>query len=163
MGVSSKENPPPLQKSPQASSSPYTDTKEKPVPKPGDAEAEVRAPLLLPSDEPDQVNKPNPIDEMFQLSLMNLALQADADERAPRFVSEHTGRGLRVTCNERGNRYSYDIPGKKITEKHHEPAWSDWIVDGRLLIVYIEPLPADEPLDEERLISKMYKDFKQEG
>jgi len=149
---------------PPSSSQPGEKNTKKPAPKKEDALREIRigASLETPrSETPDEPGKPNIARQIFLRVTLQMALDAHKGEWAPLFQSERTQRGLRIICNERGNRYSYEIVGEKIREG--EPRYTAWIVDGRLLQVRSHPLKEGERLKEDRLLREPREDFTKIG
>jgi hypothetical protein len=154
-GVSGAEKAPPPQE--QQSTEKPASKKRAPLP-----EMRIGAALTPPrTDSPDRPGEPNLASRIFENVALEMAVQAHRGEWAPLFQSTPTRRGLRVTCNHRGNRYSYEIVGDKVREG--TPPYTSWIVDGRLLQVLSQPLKEGEPLNEGRLLREPREDFARTG
>lgn len=154
---------------------------EKTTPKKKEDEEEIRiqaAPLASRPDASDKPGEDNLVDKLMRSAHLQMVLESHREEWAPFFQSERTERGVRVTCNHRGNRYSYEIVGEKIREGDpRNTQWivdgrlsrlpyeyrvcrfnrpdTNWIVDGRLLRVQALPLTDGERADESRLLREL--------
>ncbi len=154
---------------------------EKTTPKKQDDKEEIRiqaAPLASRPDASDKPAEENLAHKFFLTAQLQMVLESHRKEWAPFFQSERIERGVRVTCNHRGNRYSYAIVGEKIREGDpFDTIWmvegrlsrlpyeyrlirenrpdTTWIVDGRLLRVQALPLTDGERADESRLLREL--------